>query len=172
MGIKIHESDEYVAPAADAPEVFERSISEFASLTDLGLKLEELPRPTLWRVLVLPKQPKKMTASGIALPTAALEAERHLNFIGQVLALGPLAGRTEKFQNPYWESSYINEYGCLKDPTPDEPRWAWDIKVGDWVVYGRYAGMAKEFKGVRLLTVNDDEITEVIDGPDHFRVYV
>jgi co-chaperonin GroES (HSP10) len=172
MATVFKESHEEVAPVSDAPEVFERSISEFASLTDLGIKLDELPRPTLWRVLVLPKQPKKMTASGIALPTAALEAERHLNFIGQVLALGPLAGKTDKFQNPEWQPTFINSLGFREARTPEQPRWAWNIKVGDWVVYGRYAGMAKEYKGVRLLTVNDDEITEVIDGPDNFRVYV
>lgn len=165
--IEFHESNEYVPPVSDAPEVFERNISEFASFEDMGIKLDELPRPTLWRVLVLPKQPKKMSSGGIALPTAALEAERHLNFIGQVLALGPLAGKTEKFENPDWTPGFGDYYMAN-----NIPRWLWDIKVGDWVVYGRYAGMAKEFKGVRLLTVNDDEITEVISGPDHFRVYV
>lgn len=161
--VKFDDRDDgiHVPDVSAAPQVFERGFSEFATFEDVGLKLEELPKPTLWRVLVLPKQPKKMSAGGIALPTMAVDAERHLNFIGQVLALGPLAGKSDKFLNPDWQPGHY-----------DKPRWLWDVKVGDWVVYGRYAGMAKEFKGVKLLTVNDDEITEVISGPDGFRVYL
>ena len=105
-----------------------------------------------------------MSKGGIALPDAAMDGEAHLNYIGRVVALGPLAGKSEKFQNPYWDP--------LDDGEAIARRYLWDVKEGDWVVFSRYAGQRKEFNGVKLLTVNDDEILDVIDGPEGFRIYV
>lgn len=152
--------DSAVADVREAPTVFGREITEWVTFADTGLTHDELPQPTLWRVLVLPKQPKLMSRGGIALPMQAQEVEMHLNYIGQVVAMGPLAGKSPKFENPDWNS------------TPGVPRYLWNVKVGDWVIYGRYAGQIKQYKGVRFLTVNDDEITDVIRSPDGFRVYV
>lgn len=144
-----------------APTVFSRSLSEFATFEDTGLKMEELPAPTLWRVLVLPKQPKRMSSGGIALPTAVVDAESHLQYIGQILAIGPMAGKHDKFLNPDWQPGHF-----------DKPRWLWDFKVGDWVMYGRYAGMKMSHKDVNFLAVNDDEIIAKIPTPDGYRVYI
>ena len=118
------------------------------------------PQPLLWRVLVMPIQPRKRTASGLILTTTTQENEAHLNYIGKVVALGPLAGKSEKFLNPDFKLG------------PDsEPKYAWRVRVGDWVVYGRYAGQRMEYKEVNLLMVNDDEILGVVDNPEGFRVY-
>lgn len=157
--------DSIVAEVQEAPTIFGREITEWVTFADTGLTYDELPQPTLWRVLVLPKQPKLMSRGGIALPAQAQEVEMHLNYIGQVVAMGPLAGKSAKFENPDWrEDGHI--------PLPNVPRFLWDVKVGDWVIYGKYAGQIKFYKGVRFLTVNDDEITDVIKSPDGFRVYV
>ncbi|MCC6475126.1 MAG: co-chaperone GroES [Burkholderiales bacterium] len=121
--------------------------------SETGIDPDDIPEPTIWRVLVFPKQPKRMTASGIALPSMAQSVERHLNYIGQVVAMGPIAGKSERFRRPD---------GTL----------AWDIKVGDWVIYGRYSGQHVEYQGVELLTVNDDDITMRIKNPAGFRVYL
>lgn len=144
------------------PTMFSRNITNFQTFDDTGLKLDELPQPTLWRVLVLPMQAKKMSAGGIALPESATEAEGHLQYIGQVLAVGPLAGKSDKYQNPEW---YGPGYF-------DIPRWLWDVKVGDWIMYGRYSGLKITLKEVTLLMVNDDEIISKIDRPDGYRVYI
>lgn len=175
-------------PEAVAPTVFSREFSEYLTFDDTGLTIEELPKQTLWRVLVMPKQPKKMSAGGIALPDQLQEVEMHLNYIGQVVSMGPLAGKSEKFLNPDWgktSSDALKEFHAMlmeggdwaefekrRKPEPNVPRYLWDVKVGDWVIYGKYAGQTKTYKGVRFLTVNDDEITDVIKSPDGYRVYV
>ena len=121
-------------------------------------------RPVLWRVLVCPVQPRKMSngAHGvqIALVTNTQENEAHLNYIGRVVAMGPLAGKNERFQNPDWHAW-----------TFWRRRYLYDVNVGDWILYGRYAGQRMERRGVKLLAVNDDEILDVIENPDDFRVY-
>ena len=57
----------------------------------------DLPRPSIWRILVMPVQPKKVSKGGIVLPSMAQDAEGHLQIIGKVAALGPLAYRSWKF---------------------------------------------------------------------------
>lgn len=109
---------------------------------------EGIPRPDLWRVLVMPLKPKKKTASGIVLPDSAQRNEMHVNYIGQIVAMGPLAYKSEVFQG-------------LVDPP----------KVGDWVAYGQHAGQPMVFKGTRFLVVNDKEILCRLDSPDGFLVY-
>lgn len=130
-----------------------------AFMAEHGLNPEDvtvpdgLPRMLLWRVLVIPVQPKQQTTSGIILATETQDAEKALQFIGRVAGVGPLAGKSAKFRD---------ENGQLQ----------WPVKVGDWVVYGRYAGQRCEYKGTRLLLMNDDEILGVADGPEGFRIYV
>lgn len=183
MNLVIDSSDD--VDETTPPTMFERELTEAMSFEDTGLNLEELPQPTLWRVLVLPRQPKKMSKGGIALPETAQEAETHLNYIGQVLALGPLAGKSEKFQNPEWMpprdradtaqryASALTEIARFGHELPKAPRFLWDVKVGDWVLFGRYSGMVITYKGVRLLNLNDDDITEILPhGPEHLKVWV
>lgn len=98
------------------------------------------PVPKLWRVLICPVRPKQKTASGLVIAQSAQDAQKVLNYVGKVVALGPLAYADERF----------------KGVTPP--------KIGDWVAYGRYAGMPMTYKGCRLLLVNDDEI--LCDVPD------
>ena len=152
--------DDVAVEESPAPTMFERSMTSM-DFKDTGLTLEELPDPTLWRVLILPRQPKKMSAGGIALVTESQDAEMHLNYIGQVIKLGPLAGKSEKFQNPDWK------------PALSVPRYLWDVKVGDWVVFGRYSGQVITYRGFRFLTVNDDGITNVIArNPELYKVWI
>lgn len=121
----------------------------------------DLPEPSLWRVLIVPVQPKQMSKGGIALPSQTSDAEGYLNYIGRIAAFGPLAGKNEKFLNP--------DRPPLGEP---QPRYLWDYKVGDWVTYGRYAGQRMEKDGVKLVLVNDDEILARIKSPQGFRIYV
>lgn len=154
------------------PTTFARDTVEWMEFSETGLTYEELGKPTLWRVTIFPKQPKKMSKGGIALPSLVQNVEAHMNYIGQVVALGPLAGKSEKFENPEW---VLKNSGKHPDPEiwdRDVPRYLWDIKVGDWVIYGRFSGQKTEYKGVLLLTCNDDDIMEKIDSPEHFKVYL
>jgi chaperonin GroES len=110
---------------------------------------EGLPIPIYWRVLVMPKAAQKKTKSGIVLAQAAQEAQQHLCYIGQILAAGGEAFKSERFAN--------------EKNLP---------KVGDWIIYGRYAGQRLEYKGVKLLIVNDDDILAVASDPHALRVHV
>lgn len=110
---------------------------------------EGIPRPQLWRMLVAPVQPKKKSAGGIIIVDETQDAEEVLAFIGKVLAVGPLVGK-----KPEW------------------PEGCYDVKVGDWVVFGRHAGQRFKFKGVNLLMIDDDSVIGKCDGPEGFRIYL
>lgn len=115
---------------------------------------EELPRPLCWRVLVMPIRPQEVSKGGIVLAKAHQDAQEILNFIGKVVALGPMAGKHERLG------------GDGMAPAEGFP------KIGEYVVYGRYAGQPMKYKEIKLLTINDDEILNVIPNPDTLRVTV
>lgn len=140
----------------------------FANTDDVEIDIEKIRKaikPLLWRVLICPVQPREMSSGGIALPVSATDGEAHLNYIGRVVALGPLAGKSEKFQNPIWSPDLPAHI------LHQTPQYLWGVKEGDWVVFSRYAGQRMEWKGIKLLQANDDEILGVISDPKSFRVY-
>lgn len=114
--------------------------------------LDSMPKPMYWRVLIAPVKPKEVSKGGIVLAQSNVEAQDILNFIGKVVALGPMAGCHERLG------------GDGKTPAPGFP------KVGDYVAYGRYAGQRLSCMGVRLLIVNDDEILTTVPNPDNLQV--
>ena len=110
---------------------------------------DDLPRPIYWRVMVKTQEAQQMTKGGIALPTQAQDAEDVLNYIGKVMSMGALATKHERLQG---ES--------------DQP------KIGDWVMYGRYAGQTIHYKGEKFLVLNDDEILGIVPNPSAIKIYV
>ena len=164
-------SDDVEIPEVTVPTIPVRAISLYETFNDTGFCLDELPDPTLWRVLVFPKQAKKSTASGIVLSQSATEAEDTLNYICQVIKLGPLAGRNNSYNNPDHKEKYPG--GLMSgEPIMEGERWLWDIKPMDWVLIGKFAGLQIEYKGQILKLLNDDEIIAKIDKPDHYKVYL
>lgn len=179
----IEVDDGIEVPEAIAPQMFERNFSEYMNFEDTGLKYEQLARPSTWHVLILPKQPRKMSSGGIALPDQVQQAEMHLNYIGQIVALGPLAGMNPKFLNPDYERALKDLPSGYRVENSETlpPRYLWGTMastgfrahhVGEWVLLGRYSGQVVTYYGVRLLTMNDDDILDGIDSPDGYRVYV
>ena len=83
------------------------------------IKKEEgkIPRPTGWRILVLPFKMKEKTKGGLVLSESTLEKQQVASQCGLVLAMGSQ---------------------CYKDKEryPEGP-WC---KVNDWVMFARYAG--------------------------------
>lgn len=122
----------------------------------------DLPELLLWRVMVMPVQMRAQSKGGIAMPASVIDAALHLQFIGQIVRLGPLAYRSAKFAASWRDRASVALGGRVKGAP----------KVGDWVVYGRYAGQKTEFRGSRYLIMNDDEILGLAHAPDGFRVYV
>lgn len=117
---------------------------------------DDLPRPLYWRVLVMPIRPKKVSSGGIIVPIAAQEAQQYLNYMGRVLALGDMAGKSEKL-------------GARGDGVATAPGFP---NVGQHVIYGRYAGQRVTYKGVKLLWINDDEILGTVSDPETLQIHL
>ena len=108
-------------------------------------KTEEpkLPKPTGWRLLVLPFKMKEKTKGGLMLAETTLEKQQVASQVGLVMAMGP---------------------DCYKDKEryPDGP-WC---KVKDWVMFARYAGSRIKIDGGEMRLLNDDEVLATIDSPE------
>ena len=103
----------------------------------------KLPKPTGWRLLVLPFKMKEKTKGGIVLAETTLERQQVASQVGLVLAMGPQ---------------------CYKDKEryPEGP-WC---KVNDWVMFARYAGSRVKIEGGEIRMLNDDEVLATIDSPE------
>ena len=103
----------------------------------------KLPKPTGWRLLVLPFKMKETTKGGLVLAETTLERQQVASQVGLVMAMGP---------------------DCYKDKEryPDGP-WC---KVKDWVMFARYAGSRIKIDGGEMRLLNDDEVLATIDSPE------
>ena len=104
---------------------------------------EKLPKPTGWRILVLPFKMKEKTKGGVIMAGTSLERQQLAAQCANVLAVGPDAYRD-------------------KDRYPQGP-WC---KVGDWIVFARYAGSRIKIEGGEVRLLNDDEILATIKNPE------
>jgi len=104
---------------------------------------EKLPKPTGWRMLVLPFKMREKTKGGIVLAEQTLERQQVASQCGLVLRMGP---------------------DCYKDKEryPDGP-WC---KEGDWVMFARYAGSRIKIEGGEIRLLNDDEVLATIKNPE------
>jgi len=103
----------------------------------------KLPKPTGWRLLVLPFKMKETTKGGIVLAETTLERQQVASQVGLVMAMGPQ---------------------CYKDKEryPEGP-WC---KEKDWVMFARYAGSRIKIDGGEMRLLNDDEVLATIDSPE------
>ena len=86
------------------------------------------------RVVIRVLEQEEKTASGIFLPDTAKEKPSH----GEVVAVGP---------------------GKLQD---DGKRVALDVKVGDKIIFSKYAGTEVKFEGTKYLIVSERDILAII----------
>lgn len=91
-------------------------------------------RPLRDRVIVKRLDNERKTASGIVIPESAAEKPDQ----GEVLAVGP--GKQ----------------------TEDGKVLPCELKVGDKVLFGKYAGQAVKVDGEELLVIREDEILAVV----------
>lgn len=91
-------------------------------------------RPLHDRVIVKRLDNERKTASGIVIPDSAAEKPDQ----GEVLAVGP--GKK----------------------TDDGKVIAVDLKVGDRVLFGKYAGQSVKVDGEEVLVIREDEILAVV----------
>lgn len=86
------------------------------------------------RVVIRVLEQEEKTASGIFLPDTAKEKPSQ----GEVVAVGP---------------------GKLQD---DGKRVALDVKVGDKIIFSKYAGTGVKFEGTKYLIVSERDILAII----------
>lgn len=105
--------------------------------------LDRIPKPTGWRIVVMPFRPAAQTKGGLLLAKQAIEKQQIATVCGYVIEVGPLAySDTEKFPGGPW------------------------CKKGDWVVFARYAGARINLDDGEIRILNDDEILATIKDPE------
>lgn len=93
-------------------------------------------RPLHDRVVVRRTEEERTTASGIIIPDSATEKPNR----GEVIAAG---------------NGKITDSGDVR---------AMDVKVGDQVLFGQYAGTTIKVDGEELLMMKEDDILAVIEA--------
>ena len=127
-------SNNFVAKTVDEPVITPENLDSHA---------KSLPRPTGYRILILPFTQSTVTKGGIHLAKVTVDKERLATVVGYVVDLGPDA------------YSDMHKF----------PEGAW-CKKGDWVIFGRYAGARFQIEGGDMRLLNDDEILACIDDPE------
>ena len=102
----------------------------------------KLPKPTGWRLLVLPFKMKEKTKGGIIMSDITIEKQQVASQCGLVVALGEQCYDKERYPEGPW------------------------CKKGDWVVFARYAGSRIQIDGGEVRLLNDDEILATIENPE------
>jgi len=103
----------------------------------------KLPQPTGWRILVLPFKMGEKTKGGILMGQDTLEKQQVASQCGNVLAMGS---------------------DCYRDKNRyKQGPWC---KVGDWVMFARYAGSRIKIEGGEVRLLNDDEVLATIKNPE------
>ena len=131
--------DNFGSNGAKAEEAIEPTITP----ENIDSHASSLPRPTGYRILILPFVPGKVTRGGIHLAKQTVDKERLATVVGYVVRLGPDAYKDDrKFPEGPW------------------------CQEGDWIIFGRYAGARIQIEGGDLRLLNDDEILAVINDPE------
>ncbi len=108
-----------------------------------GSVLDRIPKPTGWRIVILPHRGTRKSKGGIVLADQTIERQQLSTTCGYVLRVGSLAyGDQAKFPEGPW------------------------CKEGDWIIFGRYAGARMNIDGGEIRILNDDEILAVINDPE------
>ena len=103
---------------------------------------EVLPELPGYHVLVRPVTIREATKGGILLPDSTKQDMSYLTTVGKVLALGDLAYKDiDKFPSGDW------------------------CEVGDYVCYGKHAGVKMIYKGIKLILLFDDQIMLKVENP-------
>lgn len=114
-----------------------------------------IPIPVGWKIIVRPKEGKTETESGIDL-TATVDAQEHLTYLGEIVAIGEAAFMTKTT-------------GGL-----NMAEWTVRPEVGDFVIFPAYGGTQIRQSGERhpLRLLNDTDIMALIDNPDDYYSWV
>ena len=101
---------------------------------DSKIESSKLPKPTGWRILVLPFKQKEKTKGGILLADETVERSQVASTCGLILDMGPHCYDKERYPEGPW------------------------CKKGDWIIFARYAGSRIRIDGGEIRLLNDDEV--------------
>ena len=104
---------------------------------------DKLPQPTGWRMLVLPFRMNEKSKGGVLFANETVDKQQVASQCGNVLAMGS---------------------ECYKDKER-YPNGPW-CKVGDWVVFARYAGSRIQIEGGEVRLLNEDEVLATVKNPE------
>jgi chaperonin GroES len=105
--------------------------------------IDRIPKPTGWRIAILPYRGAEKTKGGIVLAEETQKKTQLATTCGYVLRMGDLAyADQEKFPTGPW------------------------CQEGDWIIFGRYAGSRIQIDGGEIRILNDDEIIGVVNKPE------
>ena len=113
-------------------------------ITDVEEVPDPSPLPNIpgFHVLVRPVSVKSVTKGGILLPDSTKDDMAYLTTVGKVIAIGELAYKDkDKFATGPW------------------------CKLGDYVCYGKHAGVKMVYKGIKLILLYDDQIMLKVENP-------
>ena len=140
--IKLGLQDKYDAEKKEQPHA--KRLDEH-NIKDIA---DQLPEPVGYRLLVLPFTPKEKTKGGILFSQEQLDKARIATTCGYVLKMGDLA---------YADKDKFNKPWC---------------KIGDWVMFARYAGARLPIEGGEVRILNDDEVLGTIGDPESVLHYI
>jgi len=124
-------------------EAIQEKYKEKEPLNPENIQKSQLPAPSGWRLLVLPFSPREKTKGGILIAQESLDKLRIATNCGYVISMGPLAYHDkEKFPTGPW------------------------CKIGDWVIFARYAGSRLPIEGGEVRILNDDEVLGTLKDPE------
>lgn len=112
-------------------------------------EMKALPKPGEvivpfgWKILVMPMRQRSVTKGGILIPQTRQDTDQYLNYVGRIVALGSLAFKHSK-------------YAAMGLGAGDIP------KVGDWLIYPIYQYARIDFKGTKLILLNDDSFLATV----------
>ena len=117
--------------------------------------MSNIPIAVGWKVVVKPKPGKTMTDSGIDV-SATIDAQEHLVYIGELIAVGEAAFMTKTT-------------GGL-----DMSKWTVRPAVGDMVIFTPYGGLRIRRRGEKtpIILMNDTDIHGLVDDPDDFYSWI
>jgi chaperonin GroES len=107
---------------------------KFISIKEASMSISFKPLGS--RVVVEPMEQEEITAGGIVLPETAKEKPQK----GTVLAIGP------------------------GDRDDDGKRIPMDVKVGDVVLYAKYAGTEVKVDGKKLLILKESDVLAIVEN--------
>ena len=123
-------------------------MAEEAWSNEEGTPLPEADKvviPWGWHIIVMPVEPPSKIGS-IIIPGMVLDKEQYLAYVGQIVSLGPLAYKHEKYAT----------MGMKPEDMPQR---------GQWWLFPQYHYHRIDYKGVKLLALNDDSfIGRIPDG--------